>query len=65
MPVITKILLFFGNNIPAVSFIGAIVGGEETLVLLSILAAKGFLSIGDVFVFFYLGIMYANGRAQA
>ncbi|OGD66696.1 hypothetical protein A2442_00215 [Candidatus Campbellbacteria bacterium RIFOXYC2_FULL_35_25] len=60
MPVITKILLFFGNNIPAVSFIGAIVGGEETLVLLSILAAKGFLSIGDVFVFFYLGIMVSD-----
>jgi len=60
MPTITKILLFFGNNIPAVSFIGAIVGGEETLVLLSILAAKGFLSIGDVFVFFYLGIMVSD-----
>lgn len=60
MDVITQILLFFGNNIPAVSFAGAIIGGEETLVLLSILSAKGFLNIWTVLVFFYFGIVVSD-----
>lgn len=43
-----------------VSFLGAIIGGEETLILLSIYSAKGALNLADILAFFYLGIMVSD-----
>lgn len=60
MELITQILLFFGNNTPIISFVGAIIGGEETLIFLSVLAAQGYLTIWFVFIFFYLGVMTSD-----
>lgn len=57
---INEILSFFGNYTPIISFFGAIIGGEETLILLSILASHGHLNIGYVFLFFYLGILVSD-----
>ncbi len=67
---ITQILSFFGNYTPLVSFLGAIIGGEETLLLLAILAAHNFFNIWIVIVFFYIGIVvsdtiwYALGKSN-
>ena len=61
MSVITQVLSFFGNNTPIISFLGAIIGGEETLILLSILASQGYLTLWLVFLFFYLGIIVSDG----
>lgn len=60
MALITTILSFFGNHTPIVSFLGAIIGGEETLILLSILASHGFLNIWSLLIFFYLGILVSD-----
>lgn len=60
MDIFSQILLFFGNNTPIIAFLGAIVGGEEVLVLLSIYSATGTLSLRYTLVFFYLGIMVSD-----
>ncbi|MFH0951510.1 MAG: hypothetical protein V1765_03505 [bacterium] len=60
MDLISQILLFFGNYTPVIAFLGAIIGGEETLILLSILASHGHLAIWSVFIFFYLGILVSD-----
>jgi len=53
---ITSIFSFFGYYTPIISFIGAIIGGEETLILLSILASHSILNIWYILIFFYIGI---------
>jgi membrane protein DedA with SNARE-associated domain len=55
-----KILAFFGNYTPALAFFGAIVGGEETLIFLAILAAHGTLNAWLLLIFFYLGICVSD-----
>jgi len=60
MDIISQILIFFGNNTPAISFFGAIIGGEETLVLLTIYSVDGTLHLGYILLFFYLGIMVSD-----
>ena len=55
-----QILSLFGNYTPIISFVGAILGGEETLILLSILAAQGFLNVWYLLIFFYLGILVSD-----
>ncbi len=60
MVLIEQILAFFGNYTPLISFFGAIIGGEETLIFLSILASHGFLNLFYLFTFFYLGILVSD-----
>lgn len=60
MEIANQILLFFGNNIAIVSFLGAIIGGEETLVFLTILATKDLLNVWHVLIFFYFGIIISD-----
>ncbi len=60
MALITQLLSFFGNHTFIVSFFGAIIGGEETLILLSILASHEVLDIGYVLIFFYAGILVSD-----
>lgn len=60
MSLINQILLFFGSYTPLVSFLGAIIGGEETLILLSILSSNGYLTAWVVLLFFYLGILVSD-----
>jgi membrane protein DedA with SNARE-associated domain len=55
-----QIILFLGSYTPIISFLGAIIGGEETLLLLSILAAQDSINIFLVVFFFYIGIMVAD-----
>ena len=55
-----QILAFFGNNTPLVSFFGAIIGGEETLVLLVIFAARDTLNLWHIVIFFYAGVMVSD-----
>ena len=57
---ITYILSFFGDYTPIVSFLGAIIGGEETLIFLSILASHGVLNAYYLFSFFYFGIVVSD-----
>lgn len=70
MTIVDQIFLFFGNYTSLVSFFGAIIGGEETLVVLAILAAHGYISILSLGIFFYLGIVvsdlmwYSLGRSR-
>lgn len=60
MNFVEQILLFFGNYTPIIAFLGAIIGGEETLIFLSILGAQQYLNIELVFIFFYLGILTSD-----
>ncbi|MBI2674085.1 MAG: hypothetical protein HYX23_02275 [Candidatus Zambryskibacteria bacterium] len=60
MNTVSQILIFFGNNTPIVSFLGAIIGGEEVLVLLSIYSVAGTLNLAYILIFFYLGIMVSD-----
>ncbi|MDO8569426.1 MAG: hypothetical protein Q7R89_01415 [bacterium] len=60
MDTVSHILTFFGDNTPIIAFLGAIVGGEEVLVLLSIYSAAGILNLGYILIFFYLGIMVSD-----
>ena len=60
MGILTQLLIFVGDYAPLVCFLGAILGGEETLILLSIIAAHGYMSIWIILVFFYLGIIVSD-----
>lgn len=60
MVLITQILSFFGDYTPIISFLGAIIGGEETLILLSILSSHGFLNPYYLFIFFYFGVLVSD-----
>ncbi|PIZ50586.1 hypothetical protein COY27_06600 [Candidatus Woesearchaeota archaeon CG_4_10_14_0_2_um_filter_33_13] len=60
MSLVTTILSFFLQYTPLLSFLGAIIGGEETLILLSILASQGHLLVWTVFIFFYMGIITSD-----
>lgn len=56
---------------PIISFLWAIIGWEETLVVLWILVSQGVFNIWNVFIFYYIGIIvsdilwYAIGKSQA
>ena len=60
MVFIAEILSFFGYYTPVVSFIGGLLGGNETLLFLSILASGGFLNIYYLFIFFYIGSLISD-----
>lgn len=60
MNIVSQILLFFNHNTPLIAFIGAIVGGEEVLIILSIYSADGTLNLLFVLIFFYLGVMVSD-----
>ena len=60
MNFLTHLLFLSSNYIAPIAFLGAILGGEEILVLLSILAAQGFFSIYTMFIFFYIGILVSD-----
>jgi len=70
MNMLQQIIVIFGNYTPIISFAGAIIGGEETLVFLSILTAEGHLNVWELLLFFYLGInvsdvmWYGLGRSR-
>ncbi len=57
---IIEMLTFLLGYMPLICFFGALVGGEETVLLLSVLAARDFYPIWIVFVFCFLGILVAD-----
>jgi len=57
---IIEMLTFLLGYMPLICFFGALIGGEETVLLLSVLAARDFYPIWIVFVFCFLGILVAD-----
>lgn len=57
---IISMLTFLLGYMPLVSFFGALIGGEETVLLLSVFAARDYYPIWIVFVFCFLGILVAD-----
>lgn len=60
MGLLTTILTFFGAYSYILCFLGAFFGGEETVILLSVIASNGYMSIWTVVFFCYLGIMASD-----
>jgi len=60
MLTLTTILQFFGMYPSLISFLGGVLGGEETIILLSVIAAHGYMNIWTVIIFCYLGILASD-----
>jgi membrane protein DedA with SNARE-associated domain len=55
MSFIEQAILLFANYPEAISFIGAYIGGIETLLLLGMLAGHGIISFSTAFIFSFIG----------
>lgn len=57
---LNELLILFIEYSYIICFLGAFIGGEETILALSIIAAQGYLQIWVVFIFCYLGIFASD-----
>ena len=53
-------LPFFEPYSYLLPFLGGVFGGEETIILISMLAAQGFITFWNVFIFSFLGTILAD-----
>lgn len=57
---IEEIILFFKSMPELVSFLGALLGGEETILVVSFFAGQGIFSVKTVLIFSYIGTMVSD-----